>query len=110
MTFKTKSLQSGKINLCLPIFDEDETIEAEIMNYFYDSLGEKIAIYSQNSPNIRRYSASFQVLDEKCGTVEVVLYLCVRVLDDSYGVTLHRREILTGWHGSKLTVKFLSES
>ena len=103
MTFKTKSLQSGKINLCLPIFDEDETIEAEIMNYFYDSLGEKISDYTTSSPAIRRYCVNHEVYEDD-GTIDVLLKFSVRVLDDFGEVRVYRREFHSLWNGTKLTL------
>ncbi len=103
MTVKTKTVQMGKLNLCLPVFSSDETPEAELMNSFYDSLAEKISAYATNSPSIRRYCVNHQVTEDD-GTIDVLLKFSVRVLDDFGEVNIHRRELLTQWHDTKLSL------
>ncbi|MBR6807606.1 MAG: hypothetical protein IKM46_04395 [Clostridia bacterium] len=103
MTVKTKYVGKGKVNLCLPVFSADETAEAELMNYFYDSLGEIITAFADTSPHIRRYSVSFMASDES-GKIEIKLNLCARVLDNFGSVILQKREIVTIWRGCKLTI------
>lgn len=103
MPVKTKTVQMGKLNLCLPVFSSDETPEAELMNSFYNSLAEKISAYTTSSPAIRRYCVNHEVYEDD-GTIDVLLKFSVRVLDDFGEVIVYRREFHSLWNGTKLTL------
>ena len=105
MTVKSRIIQRGKLNLCLPVFSSEDTEEFSIINSFYEDLAKEISAYAESHKHIRRYSADFSTVKND-DLLNVKLNLNVRILNEHGETKIHRREICTSWKGVtfKITV------